>query len=225
MMRVQTTPWCVAVLLAAGCGGDIGVQQTSVCDGLQQPGEDFVDEPFDRDGDGFFDGQNVDCAKHYEEDDLDCNDGDENVNPNATEVTCDGVDNDCDDETPDNVNCTSEPGDYSGTYSLDTTVVYSCAGGAVSISFSEVDVFDAQPNIEVSGGGGQPGTMSGSLNGTTGVFSANVNKPGGCDENYTISGQFTNVDSFTGEFEAAFSGGYCADCTNQEWDVTGTRVE
>lgn len=84
------------VLAMAGCGQDITITQSSLCDGVGQSDEDPVDSPFDRDADGFFDGANPDCAATYPPERLDCNDGDATVNPEAAEVGCDGIDNDCD---------------------------------------------------------------------------------------------------------------------------------
>ncbi len=84
-------------LCLAACGGDVRVAQNSNCDGVEQPSEQGVDSPFDADEDGYFDGENSDCADFYEL--LDCDDNDPAVHPGATEVQCDGTDNDCDAET------------------------------------------------------------------------------------------------------------------------------
>ena len=81
------------------------------CDGVDHDcdGATYEDESvdasvwyIDADGDGFGDAGSSRAAcsqpKGYEEDDQDCNDGDAAVSPDAAEY-CDGVDNDCDDET------------------------------------------------------------------------------------------------------------------------------
>ncbi len=56
----------------------------------------------DTDGDGFGDANSTDEAceqpSNYVNDDQDCDDGDEDINPDATEV-CDSADNDCDGDT------------------------------------------------------------------------------------------------------------------------------
>ena len=91
----------VLFALALACNGDITVTETAKCDGVQQRSEDYVDAPFDRDGDGFFDANNEDCANAYEASALDCNDSIPEINPNAVEVTCDDFDNDCNEETAD----------------------------------------------------------------------------------------------------------------------------
>ena len=80
------------------CGGDVRVSSNSRCNGVLEPSEDTVDEPFDEDGDGYFDGENQDCQEAYEE--LDCDDGNGAVHPGLEEIECNGVDDDCDEETP-----------------------------------------------------------------------------------------------------------------------------
>lgn len=89
------------VLPLLACGSDVAVTQKALCDGQQQAGEDTVDSAFDRDGDGFFDKANPDCAATYPVEFLDCDDGDPTVNPGAVEVGCTGIDEDCDPSTAD----------------------------------------------------------------------------------------------------------------------------
>ena len=67
----------------------------SICNGRQESSESTVDAPFDQDGDGSFDGSNLDCMDAYTMDSLDCDDSNPNVFPNAVEI-CDGIDNNCD---------------------------------------------------------------------------------------------------------------------------------
>jgi hypothetical protein len=89
-------PAALLVALAA-CGSDVSVieKEDPRCDGVQQPGEMEVDLPFDRDEDGYYDANNPGCAETYAADRLDCDDGDETVNPGAAEVGCNGIDDDC----------------------------------------------------------------------------------------------------------------------------------
>jgi hypothetical protein len=89
------------IALLLGCV-DVALTQSSVCDGVQQPGEHgSVDAPFDADGDGFFDGSNPGCIQTYAADKLDCDDANPDAHPGASEVACNLVDDDCDAATPD----------------------------------------------------------------------------------------------------------------------------
>jgi hypothetical protein len=142
------------------------------------------------------------------------------INPGQTEVCDDGLDNDCDSATPDV--CST---DYTGLWTLDSTVSYSCVFGIVSLSFSTVSVFDASPALQISApGGSQPGTMSGTINVASDFSVTNV-LPGACIETYTMVGSFTDTDTFTAAMSATFTGGpgACWDCTNQSWTISGTR--
>jgi hypothetical protein len=94
--------WGVTALLLAGCGSDIGVTQTAKCNGQLEAAEgDRVDGPFDMDEDGFFTGDNAGCVATYPADRLDCDDQDAEVSPNGIEVVCNGLDDDCNDDTID----------------------------------------------------------------------------------------------------------------------------
>jgi len=88
-------------LALTGCGkSDFGIYEASeaACDGLLGPDEnEIVDSPWDVDGDGYFDARNPDCAATYDAGDLDCDDGNPEVNPGGVEY-CDYADNDCDDD-------------------------------------------------------------------------------------------------------------------------------
>jgi hypothetical protein len=83
------------------CGGDVRVSSNSRCNGVQEPSEDTVDQPFDEDGDGYFDGENTDCQEAY--DVLDCDDGNAAVHPGLVEIECNALDDDCDEETVESV--------------------------------------------------------------------------------------------------------------------------
>ncbi len=286
MPRPLLLPLAAALLVA--CGSDIIVTEKdevvlpAVCDGKKQPDEEYTDAPFDKDGDGFVDGTNIDCKSAYESWDLDCNDTNPDVNPAMLEVACNGRDDDCLTSTPDaldeeiacngvdddcNPNTADAPdldhdgydacsdcddlepdanpgmdeicddgvdndcndavdedcaSDYSGNWVLESSVTYTCAFGLVAINFASVNLSHFDPSLTVSSvGGSQPGTMSGSVSGTT--FSATQTLAGACAETYTIQGEFTGADSFEGSFQASFSGSYCYDCTLQSWTVYGHR--
>jgi hypothetical protein len=67
-----------------------------ICDLADNNCDGTVDEGFDFDGDGFPDGDDPDCAQNLPADQLDCNDADVTIHPDAAEECGDGVDNDCD---------------------------------------------------------------------------------------------------------------------------------
>jgi len=206
------------VLLAlVGCDNDVGLAQNARCDGVLQPGETTVDDAFDADGDGFFDGNVPDCAETYAAEDLDCDDGDDTVHPGAEEICGDDIDNDCDGD--DESACS-----FSGTWGIDPVVSYSCAYDLVAMSFNTLTVFDAAPSISFGSAGGQPGTMAGLVD-EQGAFSVQNTLAGACTETYTLAGTFTSATEFTATLTADFSGDYCFDCTTQTFDVTGALFE
>ncbi len=91
--------------MAGACAGEVVTPepQPPVCDGVQQPGEETVDAPFDKDGDGYFDASDLDCLLAYGTNRLDCDDEDPELNPGKTEIPCNGLNDDCNGETPDAV--------------------------------------------------------------------------------------------------------------------------
>ena len=93
----------VLVPIALSACSDVGISTGAICDGQLQGRETTVDSVFDVDGDGYFDGANIDCRNAYDADRLDCDDGDPGVHPGAVESVCNGVDDDCDSQTPDGV--------------------------------------------------------------------------------------------------------------------------
>ncbi len=355
-LRPSVPQWAASVLLACAlpaCGSDVGVTQKSLCDGQLQAGEDAVDDIFDRDGDGFFDGANPDCAATYPIEYLDCDDGDPNVNPGVTEVGCNGLDDDCDPSTADEqdldgdgfkscedcndndslirpnaveiycngldddcnpatedeadadgdgfsacVDCDDTTGqlspgnteitcdgidndcseatldspdndgdgvgecedcdddddtrspeyeeecgdeidndcngevdedcqvDYTDVWTLDRTISYSCATGAVNINTSSMTVEDYYPAIRVRMGTSQPGEMNGNFTADTEWFAGNT-IAGACTEDYQIVGEFTSDTSLSATLTITFTDslgwGTCFECTNQTFSFTATR--
>ncbi|MEZ4317797.1 MAG: putative metal-binding motif-containing protein [Myxococcota bacterium] len=79
------------------------------CDGIDNDCDGYVDEGFatvypDLDGDGYGTGAGSGTCSPGDPVAIvggDCNDGDPGVNPGATEITCNGVDDDCSGATPD----------------------------------------------------------------------------------------------------------------------------
>ena len=98
-MRTHLAPF----ILLTGCGSDATFTASPQCDGVKQRDEQYVDAPYDADGDGYFDSSIPDCKETYAPEDLDCDDRDPEVHPGASEVECNGLDDDCSADTPDEV--------------------------------------------------------------------------------------------------------------------------
>ena len=89
---------CVATYgAAADCvdnDATINPSATEVCDGVDEDCDGAIDNGFDVDADGYFDGQVTDCWNTYGVG-SDCDDAAATTNPGVTEI-CDAVDDDCD---------------------------------------------------------------------------------------------------------------------------------
>ena len=115
-----------------------------ICDNVDNNCDDNIDEgvttPYfaDVDGDGYGAGDSEEACEaptDYVEDDSDCDDGDADINPAATEE-CDGVDNDCDGEVDEGVTGTYYPDADGDGFGVDTGSVEACeaATGMVPVS-------------------------------------------------------------------------------------------
>ena len=172
----------------------------------------------------------------------DCDDSNEAVYPGASEG-CDGLDNNCSGETdegfPDSDvdgtkdcvdNCPGVVLDKevcdnlvpSGVWSIAPPVTKNCAVGMVNFNVGSVNFSDNGATLAVNLGGGLCCQPSGS-SASAGSFSAQCTCPGTCTETYTIAGEFTGEDSWTGTFNADYAGAPCLDCNNQQWDIDGSR--
>lgn len=222
--------WLVLFALGA-CNSDISVIETAACDGQLQAGEETVDGAFDRDGDGYLDGNNPDCVATYGVEALDCDDGDEGVNPAADEVACNGTDEDCDPEgTPDGLDSAACATDLSGQWTLDAGITYQCAhsilgGYLVDISFDTLSVVDGESSLQIAAiGNGQPGTLTGTRS-EDGSFVVSRTISGMCTESYTFRGEFLDGTHLDATFDAGFSGTGCSDCQSQSIPFSATRPE
>jgi len=163
-MRVVTI---LALALLVACGGTDGEtsdpSEPEICDGIDNDGDGLIDQEDDslqaegalgiyypdNDGDGFGDLQAgrllCDMVPGWTEDSTDCDDTRAQVHPGATE-RCDGLDNDCDESTPDEgVAFESEDGEITDLTELisssaapylieaDTSGVYTFCEGTWSI--------------------------------------------------------------------------------------------
>ena len=177
------------------------------CNGIDDDCSDATPDGVDADGDG-----SSACAG------VDCDDLDATRAPTYAEICDDGIDNDCDLEVDDG--CTV---DYTGRYTLDRTVSYSCAFGLVSLNVSSLTVVDVRPVISFSSGGTAPGTMTGTIDASDAFTTENV-LSGSCTETYAFDGSFVSADHYTGTLTATYTGGRaCFDCSDQSWTVDGYR--
>ena len=83
------------------CGSDQNITDRAQCDGILNSIEVTVDDAFDADGDGYFDAEELACQETYTADQLDCDDEDPAINPGMAEVGCNGIDDDCNEDTAD----------------------------------------------------------------------------------------------------------------------------
>ena len=85
----------------AACASEQTLRDSAHCDGALNTVETTVDDAFDQDGDGYFDASEQDCQETYDASQLDCDDENADVNPGSVETTCNDLDDDCDEQTPD----------------------------------------------------------------------------------------------------------------------------
>jgi hypothetical protein len=178
----------------------------TTCNGIDDDCDDTTLDDVDADGD------NVSVCED------DCDDDEEEAYPGNDEVCEDNIDNDCNGETDE----ICDPADYTGTYTLDKTISYTCAFGSVKMNFTTFNVTHFDPNITFKPAtGAQPPMMSGTVTGSSFLVSKTLS--GTCDETYSVLGSFTSDTTFSATFTADYSGSACYDCTSQSWTITGTK--
>ena len=89
---------------------DVNIDATEVCNMVDDNCDGTVDEGYDGDNDGFVDGADSDCSANYDAAELDCDDGNSSINPDAAEDCEDEIDNNCDDlvDGEDEIECADE---------------------------------------------------------------------------------------------------------------------
>lgn len=94
--------WILASMISCSGGAPTTVVPGDpICDGLLQEGEGVIDGPWDQDGDGHMNDADPDCIEHYGANRLDCDDTEASINASRTEIPCNGLDDDCNNDTPD----------------------------------------------------------------------------------------------------------------------------
>jgi hypothetical protein len=158
----------------------------------------------------------------------DCDDG----NPCTNEV-CDTMGNGCVfscNTSRFDCNCADAPPPCQGAFVLATPISYTCAGGLVQLNVEQLTFSQNGSDLVITTPAGQIGCSGAGfsmqqIGSSCATFDADVTCPGTCQERYRIEGTFTDFGAFTGTFSATFSGGfYCADCSDQTWEINGTAA-
>lgn len=121
--------------------------------------------------------------------------------------------------------------DPNGTFSISPVIQYTCAdqgfGPMVVLNYTQLTLQDNGANLWVqpvmnSSMWSYGCTLQGS-SAADGTILATCSLTGGCTETYTLSGTFTDNDTFTATLSAEYQGN-CADCSYYEMTFTATRV-
>jgi hypothetical protein len=117
--------------------------------------------------------------------------------------------------------------DYDGQFDItgQNPIPYTCAFGQVNVSMTTATMALVGAELWVQGG---PSIMKQNPYPTTENFIVTDVISAGllsCDETYTMSGTFSDNDTFTGIYSVSFNG-FCAGsgCVNQIWPITGVRI-
>ena len=106
---------------------------SEVCNGVDDDCSGGVDEPWDADGDGYADGDDVACQGADFVGLADCDDADASINPTASEV-CNGVDDNCD-------------GLRDEDFDVDGDGWYDAANPDCAAAWTDLDCDDSDPNV------------------------------------------------------------------------------
>lgn len=202
----------------------IGCEVEPVCDGERQEAEEVPDAPFDADGDGFVDGSIYDCSVTYLPEELDCDDTNPDVSPDKLEITCNGIDDDCEPSTSD-IDARGCVESYSGTWALEQPVAYTCGLGAVDVDFDRLLLQHAEPVITATalGDGPQPPPVEGTVT-AAGVFLGTVEESGACPRTWTLEGRFVNPNVLNAQLILDVPEiPACLSCVHTTLDFTATR--
>ena len=116
------------------------------------------------------------------------------------------------------------PATLVGTYTLDSSIAYTCASGLVDIAVTKFTFAPAGVMVSATsddtGAPPQPCSMLGPMP-TGAPFDVTCTLPGACNEIYRLTGSIVDAKHWTGTFTATFSG-MCLDCTLQTFARTGT---
>ncbi len=109
----------------------------------------------------------------------------------------------------------------SGWYSVAPVPVYMCAGGEVNLNIMRLNFAITGTMLTVNGA---PAPMTGTYDPMARTFTAMGVITGLCNETYSVAGNFTDANRWTGRFTAAFAGVFCVDCVTRNFMVTGTYM-
>ncbi|MFH1435342.1 MAG: hypothetical protein ABIJ56_06465 [Pseudomonadota bacterium] len=188
-------------------GGDLACYPDCTLDttGCHKCGNEVKDPGEDCDGEDFGDPP-VDCE------DLDFIGGELDCHSNCTYNT-----QNCSNYNPD------------GTYTIIPVPTYYCAWGGVNFSLGTMVFSDTGSALNVSNTDSDPApcTMFGPSAEVTRHIDVTCTIPGGCNERYSLVGDFVTDTQWTGTFTAEyFPPGpmTCGDCPALvSWDITGTK--
>jgi len=141
---------------------------------------------------------------------------------NMCTFTCDPTIPGCEEECPTDY--------FPGCFNIVPMLSYSCAFGMVGYNFNQICCTVEGLSLNCSASGvGADGTLSEVGYSGGAHFEVTTTVEGGCTEDYSFTGDFTDPDTFSGLWYVHFTqtdGFSCTmgGCTDQTVYVTGTRV-